>query len=285
MEKAVYLDMIKRMVQLRGLTLKSERFYLKASEMFLDWCFDRGIEPQEVSYERAQEFVLHLRNDRGYAPKTVNSYISVVRFLFTYIFHRPIDKYYLPSMRVDRKDRQVLSPEEVERYISELSNLKHKAMVALLYGCGLRSSEVAALRYKDISRSGMKLFVESSKNRSSRYVPLPEFVLSILTEYWFTNGKPRDWLFPGAKLGAHISRSTLGSIVSEHSKKFGWTDREVTTHTFRHCLGTHMYEAGCDLFYIQKVLGHRAISSTLVYISAKPDARNPFEPLRGKSFV
>jgi dGTPase len=92
--------------------------------------------------------------------------------------------------------------------------------------------------------------------------------------------------FKGRREGGFVmTYATLGSIVSEHSKKFGWTDREVTTHTFRHCLGTHMYEAGCDLFYIQKVLGHRAISSTLVYISAKPDARNPFEPLRGKSFV
>ncbi len=285
MEKQAYLELVQRYVQLRGMTPKSEKFYLKAAGLLLDWCIDRDIEPANVPYEEVQKFVLYLRNVAGYAPKTVNSYISVVRFMFTYVFRRPIDHYILPSMKVDRKDRQVLSPEEVEEYISTLTNLKHKAMVALLYGCGLRSSEVVALRYKDISRSGMTLYVESSKNHDSRHVPLPEFVLNILTEYWYQYGRPTGWLFPGAKPDSHITRGTLGRIVSEHTGKLGLREKRVTTHTFRHCLGTHMYENGCDLYYIMKVLGHRAISSTLVYIQAKPDARNPFEPMKGKNFV
>ena len=285
MERKVYEEQVWRMVQLRGLVPKSQRFYVKTAGMFWDWCEARKQDPYTVSYEEVQLFVLHLAKDCGYAAKTVNSYISVIRFLFTYVFRRPIDRYILPSMKVDHVERQILSQEEVEHYIRTLKNLKHKAMVALLYGCGLRSSEVVTLKYKDISRSGKNIYVEHSKNRDSRYVPLPDFVLDILTEYWIHYGKPMDWLFPGSKPDTHISRSTLGKVVHDHTTELGLSEKNVTTHTFRHCLGTHMYESGCDLFYIQKVLGHRAISSTLVYISAKPDARNPFEPMRGKSFV
>ena len=285
MEKQNYLEQVERLVQLRGMTSRSEAFYLKSSERFLDWCFARGIEPCDVPYEVAQEYVLYLRKTIGYAAKTVNSHISVVRFLFTYIFHRPIDHYFLPSMRVDRKEKQVLSQEEVENYISTLENIKHKAMVSLLYGCGLRCSEVISLRYSDISRTDMTVFIESSKNRNSRRVPLPEFVLEILTEYWYQCGRPRGWLFPGSKPDSHISKTTLSKVVRDHTAQLGLQGKQVTTHTFRHCLGTHMYENGCDLFYIQKVLGHKAISSTLIYISAKPDARNPFVPMKGKRFV
>lgn len=285
MEKQEYMAQVERMVQLRGMTPRTEQFYRKASEKFLDWCLDQGEEPSSAPYETAQDFVLYLKNEKGYAPKTVNSYISVVRFLFTYVLHRPIDRYILPSMKIDRKDRPVLSEEEVVHFLEAVPNLKHRAMVALLYGCGLRSSEVVALRYKDISRDRMMLYVEKSKNRSSRYVPLPRYVLDLLTEYWLKCGRPKDWLFPGASREGHLSRSTLAKVVKDTASALGWEEKEVTSHTFRRCLGTHMYESGCDLFYIQKVLGHRAISSTLVYISVRPDARNPFEPLGGISHV
>lgn len=285
MQEKQYLEQSRKLIELRGYTKKTERFYLSAAQKFWDWCYQLDYYPDEIPYEEVQDFVLYLRNTLGYAPKTVNSYISVIRFLFTYVLHRPIDRYILPSMKVDHVERQVLSKEEVERFLRTLPNLKHKAMVALLYGCGLRSSEVVSLRYKDISRTGKTVYISEAKNRHSRYAPLPDFVLEILTEYWYAYGRPREWLFPGAKEGSHISRATLGKVVKDKAESLGWQEKKVTTHTFRHCLGTHMYEEGCDLFYIQKVLGHRSISSTLVYISAKPDARNPFVPMEGKTFV
>lgn len=284
-QKDSFLQQVDRLVSLRGYAPRTNKFYLKASSMYFDWCTGQDVKPEDAPYETAQEFLLHLLKDTGYAPKTVNSYNSVVKFLFHYLFHRPIDRYMLPTLRVDRKAPVILSPREIRIFLDHMPDLKSKAMVALLYGCGLRSCEVVRLRYKDISRERKTVFVEQSKNRDSRYVPVPDYVLDILTRYWFHYGRPKQWLFPGAKTGSHISRATLFSRIRQTAASLHWEEKQIRSHTFRHCLGTHMYEAGCDLYYIQKVLGHKSIASTLVYITIPSSSEKAFDPFRENTHV
>lgn len=255
------------MLQLRNLSIRSNADYLRKLNALLDWCSNQDIQIDDLNYHDLQEYVLFLKRIYQYAPKTINSNISVIRFLFLYVLRRPIDRYMLPYARIDKPIQEVLSVEEVRLFIQNFSNIKHKAMVAVLYSCGLRGSELCSLRYCDISRTRKTVYVEHTKNRSSRYVPISDTALNILTEYWFSCGRPKEWLFPGNKPGSHVTMATLRAIILENKEKLGWKDRRITTHTFRHCMGTHLYEATGDLFYIQKFLGHNAISSTTVYIT------------------
>ena len=283
MEDKAYLEKLDRMIQLRGLTERTNRYYSSATQKLLNWCHENDIELSEITYEQAQDYVLYLKNVVRYAPKTVNSNISVIKFVFTYVLHRPMDRYFLPYAKVDKVEREILSPEEVAKFIRSMPDERGRAVVALLYCCGLRSCEVAALRYTDISRARKTLTVQAAKNRRGRTIPLNDTALDYLTKYWFACGRPTEWLFPGSKPGEHISRDMIGKMVKNHLQDLGWEQRKITSHTFRHCLGTHMYEAGCDLLYIQKFLGHNAISSTLVYITLKPSVlfENPLDTLKG----
>ena len=278
-----YLEKVERMIRLRNLTDGTIRDYLYMCNRFLDWCDAIKVIPDNITVEQVQQYILSLKEVVCYAPKTINSNISFVRFFFNYVLYRPLDRYMLPYQRVDLKEPEILSKEEVVQFINALPNLKAKAMVTLLYSCGLRSAEVVSLKYSDISRERKTIYIERTKNRSARYVPLSNAALEVLTAYWRQCGKPREWLFPGAKPDSHIRKDTLFAYIKDTKVRLGWTDRRITSHTFRHCLGTHMYEDGCDLPYIQKFLGHKSITSTMVYITVTDNRtyENPLDKTGG----
>ena len=125
----------------------------------------------------------------------MNSCISQLRFFTLYVLHNPWDPYQLPMRKFDTYLPFVPSKEEVTTFISTMPDLKHKAMVALMYSAGLRIGEVCNLMYKDIDRKSMRIHITHGKNRSDRFAILSTQALDILTEYWFAFDKPKDWLF------------------------------------------------------------------------------------------
>lgn len=139
-------------------------------------------------------------------------------------------------------------------------------MVAIMYSSGLRIGEVYRLRYEDISRSTMKVHIRHSRNRQERFAPLSKYALDILTKYWFECGKPAGWLFPKQTAQSRpIDTFFLSRHIHEHEKRLGWP-RCITCHSFRHALGTHLYENGVDLLTIKSILGHKALNSTTIYV-------------------
>ena len=256
-----------RMLELRGFTEGTTHSYIVMYKRFEAWCEFNSINIREITYEQVQLYVLYLKNVIKYAPKTVNSNISFIRFLFTYVLARSLDRYMLPYSKFDQQEAEILTPEEVITFIQALPNLKAKAILTLMYSCGLRVSEVVNLKYENVSRKRMTVYIEHTKNRSARHVPLSEAALKVLTQYWLECGRPKGWLFPGAREGTPLRKDTVFAYIKETKERLNWQDRRITSHTFRHCLGTHMYEAGYDLPYIQKFLGHKCITSTMVYIT------------------
>jgi len=168
-------------------------------------------------------------------------------------------------MKFNTEPPDILTLNEANYFINTIPNLKHKSCVALLYSSGLRVSELCQLRYEDISRKDMRIYIRSSKSRSDRYAILSEKALAILTEYWLSFGKPRDWLFPGNKPNSPIVSFTVSRFIAGHCSFLGW-DKRVTAHMLRHSFGTDLYEQDYDLLTIQKLLGHKSASSSLVYV-------------------
>ena len=215
MSEEEIIEQFGKMLSLRGFTSGTVKDYWFMFNRFQSWCHDGRISLSEITYEQVQNYVLYLKNIVQYAPKTVNSNISFIRFLFIYVLRRPIDRYMLPYSRVDVKAPEILSKDEIVRFIEAMPNLKAKAMVTLLYSCGLRVSEVVALRYEDISRERKTVHIAHSKNRSARYVPLSDAALRTLTEYWIHFGKPRNWLFPGNSPEKPIKKDTVFAYIKE----------------------------------------------------------------------
>ena len=112
----------------------------------------------------------------------------------------------------------------------------------------------------------MTIYIRPGKNRSDGYAMLSENTLAILTEYWFAYGKPKDWLFPSThKKGRPIVAYTVHRFIKDHEKKLGWKSR-ISSHTFRHSFGTHLYEDGADLLAIKNAMRHKSLNSTAIYI-------------------
>lgn len=192
-----YLLKFREMISLRGLTDHTVKSYSTYIHAYLDYL--SGIlhkMPEDVSWAELREFIRWIQNQKHLSDRTMNACISQLRFFTIYVLHKPWDPTQLPFRKFDAYLPYVPSQEEVFLFIDSFSNLKHKAVVALMYSAGLRVGEVCRLRYEDISRSSMRIHIRSSKNRSDRFAILSKNTLDILTCYWFEYGRPSGFLFP-----------------------------------------------------------------------------------------
>ena len=276
-----YLELFKEMISLRGLTDHTVMSYSTYIRAFLDYN-DSHLHKllSDVTYDDLRCFIKFLQADRNLSDRTINATISQLRFFFIYVLHRPWDSSQLPMRKFDSYLPYVPSQDEVRQFISTIEDLKVKAMVSLLYGSGLRIGEVCSLRYEDVSRPNMRIHIRRSKNRSDRYAILAKESLDILTEYWFKCGRPKGYLFPKQRDNSKpIDTFYLSRHIHAHEDELGWENR-ITCHTFRHAFGTHLYENGADILLIKELLGHKSLSSTVIYVHlAAVSTKNAISPL------
>ncbi|NLK12941.1 MAG: tyrosine-type recombinase/integrase [Candidatus Phytoplasma sp.] len=260
-----YFKKFNDLLMLRDLTYNTIKSYNSMLHCYLNWVFSYQKSPEDISFAEIRAYLMFLKQSKALSNRTINAHISQLRFFYLYVLRKPWDKYEVPYMKFNTKLPDILSLDEVNHFISTIPNLKHKACIALLYSSGLRVSEMRHLRYDDISRKDMRIYIRPSKSRSDRYAILSKRALAILTEYWFSFGKPKGWLFPGTKANSPIVSFTVSRFIADHCRFLGW-NKKITAHTLRHSFGTHLYEQGYDLLTIQKLLGHKSASSSLVYV-------------------
>lgn len=207
-------------------------------------------------------------------------------FFYKRILGKLWDDNLVPRAINDYAIPRVLSRSEIERLLDATSNLKYKAIFAIMYSSGLRISEVLHLHYDDISRTNMQIYIHTAKNHSSRYALLSKRALDILTEYWFKCGKPRGILFPNQWTGAYLTSSATASELRKSVEKAG-LPKDIHSHCLRHSFATHLLEDGVDIRYIQTLLGHRSPKSTEIYLHISNKAllgvQSPFDKKAGES--
>jgi integrase/recombinase XerD len=260
-----YVKKFNDLLVLRDLTYNTIKSYNSMLHSYLSWVASCQQTPEAISFDEIRAYLLFLKQSKALSNRTINAHISQLRFFHLYVLRSSWDRYEVPYMKFNTTLPDILTVDEINTFIDTIPNLKHRACVALLYSSGLRVSELRHLRYEDIRRKDMRIYIRSSKSRSDRYAILSKRALTILTKYWFSFGKPRDWLFPGTKVDSPIVSFTVSRFISDHGHFLGW-DKQISAHTFRHSFGTHLYEQGNDLLTIQKLLGHKSASSSLVYV-------------------
>lgn len=171
--------------------------------------------------------------------------------------------YEVKRPRKDKKLPVVLSKEEVAKIISSVDNIKHRAILMLVYSAGLRVGEVVRLKPEDIDSKRMLIHIKGSKGRKDRYTLLSEKTLEVLRAYW-KKYKPEKWLFGGAREGRYLSIRSVQKIFEQACKRAG-IRKEITIHGLRHSFATHLLEGGTDLRYIQELLGHKDSKTTEIY--------------------
>ena len=218
---------------------------------------------KDISAEQINAYLSYL-SKQGVSHSTINLIHSAVKFYIEQVIYlvdfelkklkRPKKHFTIPS---------ILSIQEVDKLLRASNNLKHTTILYTLYGGGLRLSEVLNLRVKDIFWERNQLLIKTGKGGKDRMVMLSVLMKKLLISY-FDSYKPEYWLFEGSNKRQQYSRSSVTKIVKAAAKKAGLT-RRVTPHTLRHCFATHLLDSGVDCRYIQELLGHKDIRTTLIY--------------------
>lgn len=277
-----YIDKIEVVGRLRNLKPGTIRTYKNNVISFLEYIQKN---PEDLTCEDAKDYLVHLQS-KGNKASTLNNKNGALVFFYKRILGKLWDDNLVPRAINDYAIPRVLSRSEIERLLDATSNLKYKAIFAIMYSSGLRISEVLHLHYDDISRTNMQIYIHTAKNHTSRYALLSKRALDILTEYWFKCGKPRGILFPNQWTGAYLTSSATASELRKSVEKAG-LPKDIHSHCLRHSFATHLLEDGVDIRYIQSLLGHRSPKSTEIYLHISNKAllgvQSPFDKKAGES--
>lgn len=199
-------------------------------------------------------------------PQMVNTqrnYHSAIKKFYDICLGQKDKFRYIPYARKDQKLPIVLSQQEVQKMFDVCENLKHKVILALLYSCGLRVSELINLKWEHINRSRMVINIIQAKGNKDRQVMLPNQIIPLLEKYWHQY-KSKVFILNGWKDELQYSERSVGQVIKQLAHKAG-INKRVWTHLLRHCSFTHMLEQGTDLVLIQKIAGHSSIKTTQIY--------------------
>lgn len=235
----------------------------------------------EVSLNQANNYILYLVN-RSYSYSHCNQVINAIK-LYAKI-SKTIDynqfKFY-PRPRNNSLLPKVLSKGEIKLVFDQVTNTKHRCELMLAYSCGLRVSEVANVKVKDIDSKRMIVLISQSKGNKDRITTLSEKMLQELRIY-YKKYRPNIWLFENPSKTGPISTRSLQNIFNKAVSKAN-IKKQVTFHSLRHSYATHLLESGVDLRYIQELLGHANSKTTERYTHVSTRSltkiKNPLDTL------
>jgi integrase/recombinase XerD len=221
--------------------------------------------PERLGPEDVRQYLLHAIEVKRLAWTTYQVYRAALKFIYTRTLKQRWFDLEVPKPKVRRKLPRVLSQEDIARVLNATTNLKHRAILATLYGAGLRRAEVRTLKVSDIDSKRMVIHIREGKGRVPRQVTLSPKLLELLSVYWRWR-KPKDWLFPSARYPERpIDLSGIFGICEDAAKKVG-LEKRLAPHVLRHSYATHLLEAGTDLRVIQLLLGHADLETTARYL-------------------
>ena len=216
----------------------------------------------EIGDEEIRDYLLYLNTRRKVSDSHLNQSINSIKFYYEKVLGRPTKEYYLQRPRTSRKLPEVMSLEEVSSILRSVDNIKHRCILYLIYSGGLRLGEVTNLRVTDIDPGRMMIKIRQGKGKKDRYTLLSDKALELVRQY-LQEYSSSDWLFQGKEGGKYSDRS-VQEIFHKAVRKAG-IRKPVTVHTLRHSFATHLLEQGTDIRYIQELLGHGNIKTTLIY--------------------
>lgn len=212
--------------------------------------------PELITLGEMKEFLITIKTVAYH--KQMNA--AIHRF-YEAVVGRPIMLRDLPYPRNERRVPEILTIPEVTILLSHIHNLKHRAIIQLIYSCALRIGEVVRIKIHHLNRSGV-LRIEQAKGKKDGMVPVPEQTMNLLREY-FHRYHPKEYLFNGQTSLQYDIRSI--QQIFHRAVRAAGIRKKVSVHTLRHSRATHLLDLGVDLFLIQKLLRHSSIRTTAGY--------------------
>ncbi|MBN1258502.1 tyrosine-type recombinase/integrase [Candidatus Peregrinibacteria bacterium] len=251
------LEKVKIELTLKGCSPKTIQAYTACLREYFACMGDAW---QKYDEARVRQY-LYQKHEKGYAPLTVNLHLNAIKFYFRRVLKVPFS-INLHCAKKPKKLPVVLSREEIQAMIGLTRNTKHRALLALAYGAGLRVGEVIRLKCQDLNFPDYLINIRQAKGKKDRVSLIPKkmaWLLETMTEY----SQSSDYLFPSER-GGHLSERTAQKIFLDALKK-ACIKKTASFHSLRHSFATHLLEDGTDVRYVQSLLGHENIRTTQRY--------------------
>lgn len=220
--------------------------------------------PDLLTVKEVNDYIHYCITERGLSTSFTNQLIGAFKILTVNVLKREWVTLDYPRPRYEKRLPAVLSKEEISKIIEVTKNLKHKTIIMLAYSAGLRISEVINLKPADIDSQRMQILVHQGKGHKDRNVVLSEVILEQLRMYW-KKYRPEVYLFEGYTDGLPYAARSIQCVFKKSLKLTGIT-KPASFHTLRHSYATHLVEDGVSVIIIQRLLGHKNLKSTSVYL-------------------
>lgn len=239
---------------------------------FMQFLQDHGYRnPKEISYQETVKYLSSIM-ERGLSAASGHSMVNALLFYYQQVLHIPGYELKLPRPKKEKKLPSVLTMDECLQIFRVVDNPKHKLLLLIGYGAGLRVSEIVTLEWRDILFSEHKIHVRNAKGKKDRMVMLPFSIVSSL-EIYRQLYQTQKYVFEGQFAGEPYSTGSVQAVMRDALKKSG-LEKKATVHTLRHSFATHLLENGTDIRYIQQFLGHSSIKTTTIYTHISASAVN-----------
>jgi len=216
----------------------------------------------DINHDDIVEYNHAVYIKRNMSFSTQNQAINAIKLFYKMHHNHDVMPTDLKRPRRRRKLPNVLSLQEVEGILNATNNLKHKTLLVIVYGAGLRIGEALGLKLTDISREEGLLYIREAKGLKDRRVPMSPMMLKTLERY-YSRYRPATYIFEGTGGGVYTQSSARK--VLKRAVRVAGIRKHVTLHTLRHSYATHLLERGVGLRYIQELLGHGSPKTTMLY--------------------
>lgn len=253
-------------LKLKGYSKSTIKTYLSEFSQLLDMLGNHPVD--NLTQDNIRSYILYCIKKQLLSESLIHSRLNAIKFYFEKVLKKERFMVEIPRPRKHKKLPKVISLQQLKKMFELTHFLKHRLMLKLCYGMGLRVSEIVNLKIHDIDSSRMQVHIVSAKGKKDRYVQLPQSILEELRAYYI-EFKPKEYLFEGQNGGQYSIRSAQS--VFKQALTRAKIKKDVSIHSLRHSYATHLLEMGTDISYIQKLLGHNDIKTTSIYAHVKKD--------------
>jgi len=256
------LPAMHQQLKLKAYSLSTIRTYLGEMAQLLNIL--NRIPADELSPDHLKRYLVYCIEKLKLTENTIHSRINALKFYYEQVLRK--DKFFweIPRPKKPIQLPRVLNKDEIAGILRAIKNLKHKTMIMLGYSCGLRVSEITGLKVTDLDEGRRLIFIRRAKGKKDRVVSLSPVMLIMLREY-LTRYQPKEFIFEGQHPGKQYSIRSLENIIQEAKIRAG-IKKAGSMHMLRHSFATHLLDKGTDVVFIQKLLGHNNIKTTLRYL-------------------
>lgn len=267
-----YLEQTSQELRLRNYSFKTIKAYLGCLREYFDF---KKFNLEKIDEENIKQFLLN-KQDKNYSSQTINLYLNAIKFFYREVL-KISKKINLKIQKRSKKLPIVLSREEIKNIIESIKNPKHKLIISLAYGAGLRISEVISLKAKDVNLEELTIHLKNAKGKKDRITIFPEKIKTDIQNL-IAGKNPNNYLFESER-GGKLTERTAQKVFENALRGVG-IKKDATFHSLRHSFATHLLENGVDVRYVQELLGHQNIRTTQIYTQVtNPKLKNIKSPL------